>query len=97
MPPTARFDLSGVLSPRKLSQKPSRNGTVRFRRASAKLLQNSETMYMACLTLRPIASIGWLPSIMSYDDNSGREIKAGDYWRKELRQCSSKEMLPCGW
>lgn len=41
------------LSPRKLSQKPSRNGTVRFRRASAKLLQDSETVYMACLTLRP--------------------------------------------
>ena len=61
------------------------NGSVRFRQISAKLLQHSGIVQTAYLTLRPIASIGWLPSIMGYDDNSGGEIKAGDYWRWELR------------
>lgn len=36
-------------------------------------------VYTTHLTLRPITSIGWLPSITSYDDNSGGEIKADDY------------------
>ena len=47
------------------------------------------------LTLRPIASIGWLPSIKSYDDNSGGEIKAGVNGVEDYDSVQSIEMLLC--
>ena len=65
-------------------------------------------MYTAHLTLRPILLIGWLPSLVCYDDSMGGEIKAsnigvGDYdsvqvWvMLPVRGDKKKKCILVGW
>lgn len=70
-------------------------GSVRFRQVSAKgRTQFVQMVYTAYLTLRPILSIGWLPSLVCYDDSMGGEIKASNIGVGDYESVQVQVMLP---
>lgn len=51
-------------------------------------------VYTTHLTLRPILLIGWLPSLICYDDSIGGEIKASSIGVGDYESVQVEEMLP---
>lgn len=51
-------------------------------------------MYTTHLTLRPILLIGWLPSLICYDDSIGGEIKASSIGVGDYDSVQVEGMLP---